>query len=165
MLIVPMPAPWRKAAIPLVGTEFPARRVRAVNGRPRLLEASGEERRCGLVIISSIAQRRHDIASEYGPIKAALVHMAKGLARQYAEENPRQCGVAGHRLFQGWRLEHVEQNMPKRYQDALARNPTGRMATPQEIANAAVFLASPASSFTTGSNLVVDGAISNRVNF
>jgi hypothetical protein len=39
------------------------------------------------------------------------------------------------------------------------------MTTPQEIANAATFLASPASSFTTGSNLIVDGAISNRVNF
>jgi 3-oxoacyl-[acyl-carrier protein] reductase len=39
------------------------------------------------------------------------------------------------------------------------------MATPQDVANAAVFLASPASSFTTGSNLIVDGAISNRVNF
>ena len=36
---------------------------------------------------------------------------------------------------------------------------------PQEIADAAVFLASPRSGYTTGSNLIVDGAISNRVNF
>lgn len=55
--------------------------------------------------------------------------------------------------------------MPDFFEQANARNPTGRCATPQEIANAAVFLASPASSYTTGSNLVVDGAVSNRVNF
>ena len=67
--------------------------------------------------------------------------------------------------FKGGVWNMVEQNAPKRYQDTLKRNPSGRMATPQEIANAAVFLASPASSFTTGSNLIVDGAISNRVNF
>ena len=47
----------------------------------------------------------------------------------------------------------------------MARNPTGRAATPQEIANAAVFLTSPASSYTTGVNLIVDGAVVNRVNF
>lgn len=39
------------------------------------------------------------------------------------------------------------------------------MATPQEIANAAVFPASPVSAFTTGINLAVDGAITGRVNF
>ena len=65
--------------------------------------------------------------------------------------------------FGVWHLR--EQNQPNVYQAALSRNPTGRMATPQDIANASVFLASPASSFTTGSNLIVDGAISNRVNF
>jgi 3-oxoacyl-[acyl-carrier protein] reductase len=39
------------------------------------------------------------------------------------------------------------------------------MATPEEIAAAAVFLASPRSGFTTGINMVVDGAISRRANF
>jgi 3-oxoacyl-[acyl-carrier protein] reductase len=41
----------------------------------------------------------------------------------------------------------------------------GRMATPDDIAKAAVFLSSPLSSFTTGINMLVDGAISRRVNF
>jgi len=39
------------------------------------------------------------------------------------------------------------------------------MATPAEIASAAVFLSSPRSAFTTGINMVVDGAISARVNY
>ena len=59
----------------------------------------------------------------------------------------------------------IEQGRPELYKATLARNPTGRMATPQEVANAAVFLASPASGFTTGINMVVDGAITSRVNF
>jgi 3-oxoacyl-[acyl-carrier protein] reductase len=51
------------------------------------------------------------------------------------------------------------------FKDAMSRNPMGRMATPQDIANAAVFLSSPLSSFTSGINMVVDGALSRRVNF
>jgi 3-oxoacyl-[acyl-carrier protein] reductase len=131
------------------------------------LEASGEKNGdAAFVIISSIAAAQADTASSYGPVKAALVHMAKGLARQYARKKIRVNVVSpGTVYFKGGVWNNIEQNMPKRYEEALARNPTGRMATPQEIANAAVFLASPASSFTTGSNLVVDGAISNRVNF
>jgi len=141
--------------------------VNAFEAARPLLEASGEKTGdAAFVIISSISAAQADAASSYGPIKAALIHMAKGLARQYAGKKIRVNVVSpGTVYFKGGIWNMVEQNMPKRYQDALARNPTGRMATPQEIANAAVFLASPASSFTTGSNLVVDGAISNRVNF
>ena len=141
--------------------------VNAFEAARPLLEASGEKTGdAAFVIISSISAAQADSASSYGPIKAALIHMAKGLARQYAAKKIRVNVVSpGTVYFKGGIWNMVEQNMPKRYQDALARNPTGRMATPQEIANAAGFLASPASSFTTGSNLVVDGAISNRVNF
>ena len=42
-------------------------------------------------------------------------------------------------------------------------NPTGRMGTPQEMANAVAFLASPAASFITGTNLLVDGALTKGV--
>jgi 3-oxoacyl-[acyl-carrier protein] reductase len=141
--------------------------VNAFEAARPFLEASGERTGdAAFIIISSVAAAQADSASSYGPIKAALIHMAKGLARQYAPRKIRVNVVSpGSVYFKGGVWNLVEQNMPKRYQDTLARNPTGRMATPQEIANAAVFLASPASSFTTGSNLIVDGAISNRVNF
>ena len=54
-------------------------------------------------------------------------------------------------------LAECRKNLPDLYAKALARNPTGRMATPEEIGRGIVFLASPASSFTTGTNLVIDG--------
>ncbi|WP_454649225.1 SDR family NAD(P)-dependent oxidoreductase [Bradyrhizobium liaoningense] len=134
--------------------------------RPFLEASSASHGDAAFVIISSIAAAQADTASSYGPIKAALIHMAKGLARQYAKKKIRVNVVSpGTVYFKGGVWEMIEQNMPERYKDAMSRNPTGRMATPQEIASAAVFLASPVSGFTTGSNLVVDGAISNRVNF
>ena len=92
--------------------------------------------------------------------------MAKGLARQHAKAGIRVNVVSpGMVFFEGGVWHTVKTNAPDFFAQANARNPTGRCATPQEIANAAVFLASPASSYTTGANLIVDGAVSNRVNF
>jgi hypothetical protein len=51
------------------------------------------------------------------------------------------------------------------YKTALALNPTGRMGTPQEMANAVLFLASRVANFITGTNLVVDGALTRGVQF
>ena len=141
--------------------------VNAFEAAQPFLEAGGRKNGdAAFVIISSVSAAQADTASSYGPIKAALIHMAKGLARQHAAKKIRVNVVSpGTVYFKDGIWNRIEQEMPKRFQEAMARNPTGRMATPQEIASAAVFLASPVSAFTTGSNLVIDGAISNRVNF
>ena len=126
-------------------------------------EAHGD---AAFVMISSISAAVADNAGSYGPMKAALIHHAKGLARQHAGRGIRTNVVSpGMVYFQGGVWQQVEQNMPDFFEKALARNPTGRMASAQDVANAAVFLASPAASYISGSNLVVDGALSNRVNY
>lgn len=133
---------------------------------PFLGKAADEKGDAAFVIIASISAAVADNAGSYGPIKAALIHMAKGLARQHAKRGIRTNVVSpGMVYFEGGIWHQVEQNMPDFFKQALSRNPTGRCASPQEIANAAVFLASPLSSYTTGSNLIVDGTVSNRVNF
>ena len=134
--------------------------------KPFLEKAAAGGGDAAYIIISSVSAAESDNASSYGPIKAALIHYAKGLARQYAKKHIRANVVSpGTVYFEGGVWNQIEKGMPAVFKGAMERNPTGRMATPQDVANAAVFLASPASSFTTGSNLIVDGAISNRVNF
>ena len=133
---------------------------------PFLGKAADEQGDAAFIIIASIAAAIADEAGSYGPIKATLVHMAKGLARQHAKRGIRTNVVSpGMVYFEGGVWHMVEQNMPDFFEHSLKRNPTGRCATPQEIADAAVFLASPRSAYTTGANLIVDGTISNRVNF
>lgn len=133
---------------------------------PLLATAAKSSGDAAFVIISSISAAMADRGDSYGPIKAALIHMAKGLARQHAKAGIRVNVVSpGMVFFEGGVWHTVKTNAPDFFAQANARNPTGRCATPQEIANAAVFLASPASSYTTGANLIVDGAVSNRVNF
>ena len=134
--------------------------------RPFLEAAGAKHGDAAFVIIASVSAAESDNASSYGPIKAALIHYAKGLARQHAKRKIRANVVSpGMVYFQGGIWNMIENSSPDFFKQAMARNPTGRAATPQDVANAAVFLASPASSYTTGINMLVDGAISRRVNF
>ena len=142
----------------------------AVNGFtaafPFLREAAAAKGDAAFVIISSVSALQASAADAYGPIKAALIHFAKGLAREHAALGLRVNLVSpGMVFFEDGLWDQRRKANPEAFKRANARNPTGRCATPQEIANAAVFLASPVSSYTTGANLLVDGAQSSLVNF
>ena len=102
----------------------------------------------------------------YASAKAALVPYVKALARNLAGKNIRANTVSpGNVYFTGGVWNILEQSNPALFKTMLERNPMGRMGTPEEVANAVVFLASPRASFITGTNLIVDGALTQRVQF
>ena len=150
-------ASWQKEfEVDMMGT------VRLVNAAMPYLEQSSA---ASIVTISSVSGREIDFASgPYGAFKAAIVHYTQGLAYHLAGKKIRANTVSpGNTYFKGGVWEQIEHGNPDLFKMALGLNPTGRMGTPQEMANAAVFLASPAASFITGTNLVVDGALTKGV--
>jgi 3-oxoacyl-[acyl-carrier protein] reductase len=150
---------WQRSfEVDMMGT------VRLVDAAMPWLEKSAH---AAIVTIASVSAREIDFAAgPYGAFKAAIVHYTQGLAFHLAAKRIRANSVSpGNTYFEGGVWQQIEQGNPKLYADALALNPTGRMGTPQEMANAAVFLASPAASFVTGTNLVVDGALTRGVQF
>ena len=138
-------------------------------GTVRLVEAAmpslEQSAHAAIVTISSVSGREIDFAAgPYGAFKAAIVHYTQGLAYHLAGKRIRANSVSpGNTYFEGGVWNQIQIGNPQFFKDALALNPTGRMGTPQEMANAAVFLASPAASYITGTNLVVDGALTKGV--
>ena len=136
--------------------------VRLVGAAMPYLERSDA---ASIIAVSSVSGREIDFASgPYGTMKAALIHYVQGLANQLAGKGIRANTVSpGNTFFAGGVWDQIQQGNPALYATALGLNPTGRMGTPQEMATAVAFLASPRSSFTSGTNLVVDGALTRGV--
>ncbi len=102
----------------------------------------------------------------YNSVKAAVINYASNLASALAGQGIRCNTVSpGTVFFEGGVWDTRKREAPEIFQMALGRNPTGRMGTPQEIANAVAYVCSPAASFTTGVNLVVDGGLTQRVQY
>jgi NAD(P)-dependent dehydrogenase (short-subunit alcohol dehydrogenase family) len=69
----------------------------------------------------------------------------------------------GNTYFDGGVWQQIEQGNPDLYSMAVGLNPTGHMGAPEEVAAPVVFLASPRASRISGTNLVVDGALTRGI--
>jgi NAD(P)-dependent dehydrogenase (short-subunit alcohol dehydrogenase family) len=120
-----------------------------------------------VVFISSTAALEYlGVPQPYNALKAALIAHASDLAQALAPQGVRVNVVSpGPIYFEGGNWEMIRKAMPAIYERALGQCALGRMGTPDEVARTVVFLASPAASFVTGANLVVDGGFTKRVGY
>lgn len=128
-----------------------------------------EKTKGNIISISSVSGRQIDFSaapSPYGPMKAALIHYMSQVAHKYAPQGVRANSVSPGNIFiEDGVWGDIERNMPDLFKQEHAKNPLGRMGKAEEVADLVVFVASPRAGFVTGSNLLVDGAVSTGVQF
>jgi len=96
----------------------------------------------------------------YSSSKGGIVQLSKSLAVAWAKDN-----IQSNAILPGWFTTELTAAIPERQQERYAlissRIPAGRWAEPDELAGVAVFLASSASDYVTGSVIAVDGGYSS----
>ncbi len=103
-------------------------------------------------------------AKSYASVKAALVNYMKSLSLEITREGIRVNTISpGDTYFKGGFWDNMKNADPQGYRNAVMGNGLGRLATPEEIADCVVFIASPRSSYISGANLLVDGASMQHV--
>jgi 3-oxoacyl-[acyl-carrier protein] reductase len=118
-----------------------------------------EKSRGSIINISSTAGLKPSPRNPpYGAIKAALIQYTLSQAAQYAANYIRvNCIAPGSIEFPGGSWEKRKTTDPKLYNAVLNRIRFGRLGTPEEVANVALFLGSNAASWVTGQTIAVDG--------
>ena len=111
-----------------------------------------------VILVSSIGGLRGSpILGVYAITKAADIQMAKNLAREFGADNVRVNAIAPGLVRTDFAKALWEN--PENLKHSTASACLGRIGEPREIAGAAVFLASEASSFMTGQTIVIDGGV------
>ena len=138
--------------------------TRGVEAAMPFLQASGA---ASIILMSSTAAVENFFSPQpYNALKAALITWGSQLSQALAPEGIRVNTVSpGPVYFDGGNWEMIKNAAPAIFESTVATSASGRLGTPEEVANAVVFLASPAASLITGANLVVDGGFTKRVQF
>ena len=138
--------------------------VRAVEAVLPTMTAKGE----GAIVLIATTSAGEAMGGPqaYNAMKASLITWGKQLALAHGKDGIRVNVVSpGPIEFPGGNWEMIQGAMPDFYNGIKAQMPMGRLGAPDEVARSAVFLASPASGYTTGVNLIIDGGFTKRVQF
>ncbi len=101
----------------------------------------------------------HQNVPAYVASKHGVIGLTKSTALGYVKENIRVNAICPGNTRTAI-LDHVMKERPEIYERLMAATPIGRLAEPEEIANAVVWLCSDLASFVTGHAMVVDGCYS-----
>jgi NAD(P)-dependent dehydrogenase (short-subunit alcohol dehydrogenase family) len=120
-----------------------------------------------IIMMSSTAAFETFIQPQaFNALKAAVITYAKQLSQAWASKNIRVNIVSpGPVEYPGGNWDGIKQRMKPFYDATTAQVPLGRLGAPEDVARAMVFLSSPAASYITGTNIVIDGGYTKRVQF
>tara|TARA_B100001123_G_scaffold304271_1_gene339714 strand:- start:161 stop:904 length:744 start_codon:yes stop_codon:yes gene_type:complete len=117
-----------------------------------------------IINMSSIASSLKGLPNRfvYGTTKAAIIGFTKSIASDYIKNNVRCNAIAPGTVHTPSWEERVRaaKNPVQAKKDFIARQPMGRLGTPEEIASLAIYLASDESEFVTGITHAIDGGMS-----
>ncbi len=139
----------------------------AVDGCALLEPYLAASEAASVILMSSTAAVETFIQpAAFNALKAALITYGKQLSQAWGPKGIRVNMVSpGPIFFPGGNWSKIQAGMPDFYKGTEAQMALGRFGTAEEVAKTVVFLASPASSYTTGTNVVIDGGYTKRVQF
>ncbi|MEO8812611.1 MAG: SDR family oxidoreductase [Caulobacteraceae bacterium] len=120
-----------------------------------------------IVAVSSTAALEDFFGPQaYNAVKAAVINYASALSQQLAPKGIRVNTVSpGPIWIDGGSWNMIRDHMRPLYDSTIKAVPMGRLGTGDEVARAIAFMASPACPFMTGTNVVIDGGVTRRVQY
>jgi 3-oxoacyl-[acyl-carrier protein] reductase len=132
------------------------------------LQSALEKSGAGSVVImsSTAASETFIVPQAFNACKSALLTYSKQLSQAWGPKGIRVNAVMpGPISFPGGNWEAIKAAVPDLYNTTAGQFALGRFGVPEDVARTVVFLASPASSYTTGTTVVIDGGYTKRVQF
>ena len=138
--------------------------VALVDAATPLLRASGHGSIVQIGTITAVEYHGYPGGTRsYGALKAALLNYMSQLAIELAPDKIRANSVSPGPIYiadGSWGF--IQTAAPDYFEENVEQHPQGRLGTPEEVARVVTFLASPAASWVTGENVVVDGGFTRR---